>query len=287
MALNLKKLHGISCTVYERNEIVEIRGVNIALGPNAVRVLQHIGVYHTLRAQGCTYEKLAVSNARGQELGNFFNGSEEYYNYAALRIHRAKVQKVLLEEAKAQGIEISFGMKLIDLKEEDTGVKLTFANGQTAEADFVVGADGAYSKVRPHVVQCELNYSGFMGIIGMKIDKHTLRHSAKTTHFPNFCYGRTGFVAMMPANAPATELDFFSTMPSPPRSRKEWEDLGKNPDELQKIIRGRFGQNWPEHIKGVAADYPKEQLALYPYVTAIPVELSLLRVILKMASNPF
>ena len=243
---------------------METRGVNIALGPNAVRVLQHIGVYHTLRAQGCSYEKLTISNARGQVLGSFFNGSEKYYNYAALRIHRAKVQKVLLEEASLQNIDIKFGMKLIDLNEKDTGVKLTFANGQTAEADFVVGADGVYSKVRPHVIQCEIEYSGFMGIIGMTIDKDRLRSSAKTTHFPNFCYGQTGFVAMMPANVPATELDFFSTMPAPARSRKEWEDLGNDFDELQKIVRSRFGQNWPEHIRGVAADYPKERLALYP-----------------------
>jgi 2-polyprenyl-6-methoxyphenol hydroxylase-like FAD-dependent oxidoreductase len=174
----------------------------------------------------------------------------------------------LLEEAKAQGIEVHFRMKLTDLREDYTGVKLTFANGQTTEADFVVGADGVYSNVRPYIMKSELDYSWFMGIIGMNIDKHTLRKSAQITYFPyfpNFCYGQTGFVAMMPANVPATELDFFSTMPAPARSRKEWEDLGSDPHELQKIVRGRFGQNWPEHIKGVAADYPKDQYALYPY----------------------
>lgn len=59
---------------------------------------------------------------------------------------------------------------------------------------------------------------------------------------------------MMPANVPATELDPFSTMPAPARSRKEWEDLGNNPDELQEIVTERFGQNWPDHIMGVVAD---------------------------------
>ena len=260
----LKKLHGISCAIYERNPSVEIRGVNIALGPNAVKVLQHIGVYHTLRVQGYSYETLTVSNASGQTLGTVLNGSEKHYNYSALRIHRAKVQKALLDEAKVQNIPVHFGYKLKDLKEEDDGVKLTFANGETAEADFVVGADGVYSTVRPHVVKCELSYSGFMGIIAMTIDKANLRDSAKKTNFPNFCYGQTGFVAMMPANFVGTELDFFSTMPAPPMSRKEWDDLGNNPEELKKIIQGRFGHDWPEHIKGVTSDYPKDQLALYP-----------------------
>ena len=55
----------------------------------------------------------------------------------------------------------------------------------------------------------ELDYSGFMAITGMNIDKYTLRDFAQTTHFPIFCYGRIGFVAMKPANALTIEIDFF------------------------------------------------------------------------------
>lgn len=125
----------------------------------------------------------------------------------------------LLEKAQAQGVEVHFGMKLADLREGDIGVELTFANGQTTEADFVVGADGVYSKVRPRIMKSELDYGGFTGIIGMNIDKHTLWESAQTTHFPNFCYGQTGLVAMMPANVPATELDFFQCLSRLARGR--------------------------------------------------------------------
>lgn len=261
----MKKLHGISCTVYERQAGVEERGVNIALAPNAVRVLQHIGVYHTLRAQGCTYEKLAVSNSRGQELGSLLHGSEKHYDYSALRVHRAKVQKALLDKARTQGIAINFDMKLTDLAEDATGVLLTFANGETTTADFAVGADDVYSKVRRHVVpECELEYSGFMGIIAMNVYRHKLRgESAKTTHFPNFCYGQTGFVAMMPASVDGTELDFFSTMPAPVRSRSEWDELAQDPDALREIVRERFGTGWPEHVRGVAQEWPKKGFVLY------------------------
>jgi 2-polyprenyl-6-methoxyphenol hydroxylase-like FAD-dependent oxidoreductase len=75
------------------------------------------------------YEKLAVSNSRGQELGNLFHRSEKHYNNAALRVHRAKVQVALFEKAKAQGVEVHFGMKLTDLREGDISVELAFANG--------------------------------------------------------------------------------------------------------------------------------------------------------------
>ena len=125
--------------------------MNIALAPNAVRVLQHVGVYHKLRDEGCSYEQLAILNAHGQQLGRLLNGSEKYYNYAALRIHRAKVAKALLEECEEQGVDVNYGMKLTGIEENATGTKLNFDNGQTAEADFTVGADGIYSQVRPYV----------------------------------------------------------------------------------------------------------------------------------------
>jgi 2-polyprenyl-6-methoxyphenol hydroxylase-like FAD-dependent oxidoreductase len=101
-------------------------------------------------------------------------------------------------------------MKLTDSRWDDTGVKFTFANGETTEADFIVGADSVYSEVHPHIVKSELDYSEFMAITGMNIDKHTLRESAQATDFPNFCYGRIGFVPMKPANVLTTEIDFFS-----------------------------------------------------------------------------
>jgi len=129
--------------------------VNNALASNAVKVFQHISVYHALRAQGRTYEKLALPNSRRQELGSLFHRSEKHYNYAALRVHRVKVQMALLEkaQAQAQGSEAYFGMKLTDLREGGIGVELIFTNGQTTEADFVVDADGVYSKVRPRIIK--------------------------------------------------------------------------------------------------------------------------------------
>src|ERR1700728_2181703 len=55
--------------------------------------------------------------------------SDKHYNYVALRVRRNKVQMASLEEAKAEGIEVHFRMKLTDLRWDDTGVKFTFANG--------------------------------------------------------------------------------------------------------------------------------------------------------------
>jgi flavin-dependent dehydrogenase len=59
------------------------------------------------------------------------------------RISRQGLRKVL-----ADGLDIKWGAKLEGMEPSDEHVRLTFAGGETFEADFVVGADGASSKVR-------------------------------------------------------------------------------------------------------------------------------------------
>ena len=98
----------------------------------------------------------------------------------------------------------------------------------------------------------------------MTVDKVILYESAQKIHFPSFCYGKSGFVAMMTANYTATELDFFSIMLYKELSQKEWTDLDKDKDQLHNIIVERFGKNWPKHIEQVCRDYPRDRLALYP-----------------------
>lgn len=238
--------------------------MNIALAPNAVRVLQHVGVYDTLRAQGYSYEELLVTNSQSKYLAKFWQGSKKRYNYACLRIPRRTVQKVLLEEAKAQGIPVFFDKKLVELREEEDKVELKFADGTTSVSTFVIGADGAHSKVRGCIMDTETSYSGFMGIIGMGLQREKMHASSKGVLFPNFIFGKTGFVAIMPSNYDGTEVDFFSTMPYPAHTRQEWEALANDKTALQKIIQERFGHNWPLYVCGITQQYDKGGLDLFP-----------------------
>ena len=264
LALSLKKHHGLSSTIYELQPDGDDRGVNIALAPNAVRVLQHVGVYNELRSQGFSYEELLITNARSQFIGKIWNGSKKRYNYACLRIHRSAVQKALLKEVKAQGIPIVFGKKLVRLHEGRESVELEFTDGTTVTSSFVIGADGVHSNVRDAIMDTETIYSGFMGIIGMGLERRRMHASVKKVLLPDFVFGKTGFVAIMPSNYDGTEVDFFSTMPYPSRSRKEWEELAGNKTELQKVLQERFGTGWPQFICNITKEYSKEHLGLYP-----------------------
>jgi 2-polyprenyl-6-methoxyphenol hydroxylase-like FAD-dependent oxidoreductase len=216
-----------------------------------------------------------VTNAKSQYVGKFWQGSRKRYNYACLRIPRSRVQKALLAEANVQGLPIVYGKKLVGLREDNDSVQLEFADGTTATSAFVVGADGVHSNVRDCIMDTEMGYSGFMGIIGMGLQREKLHESARNVFLPNFVFGKTGFVAIMPSNYEGTEVDFFSTMPYPTHTRQEWEALSNDKTELQKILQQRFGKDWPQFICNITKEYNKEGLGLYPWVSipALPTGL--------------
>lgn len=59
------------------------------------------------------------------------------------RVTRQRLRKVLVE-----GVDIRWGKRLLGMNVTDESVKLSFEDGETTEADFVLGTDGASSKVR-------------------------------------------------------------------------------------------------------------------------------------------
>ncbi|EHK50920.1 uncharacterized protein TrAtP1_009298 [Trichoderma atroviride] len=272
LALSLKKHHGISSIVYELQPKYDVRGVNITLAPNALRVLQHVGVYDTVRPQGYRYENIHMSNARSQALGTLRQGSPKHYNFSSLRIHRAIVQKALLDELKVQGIPVVFGKKLVQLHEEKEFVELEFADGTTARASFAIGADGVHSRVRDAIMETKTSYSGFMGIIGMGVKRESLHKSASQVPLPNFVFGSRGFVAIMPSSYEGDMVDFFSTMPYPARSREEWNELANDKTKIQEILQQRYGNEWPHFICDMTKDYDKEGLSLLPFFEVPPLE---------------
>jgi salicylate hydroxylase len=81
-------------------------------------------------------------------------------------IHRADLQKTLSRALGAHGVHL--GSRLVDIVERPASVRLEFANGRTAEADLVVGADGVRSTVRRWVTGTDdARYSGTSAFRGL------------------------------------------------------------------------------------------------------------------------
>jgi len=69
------------------------------------------------------------------------------------------VLRDLLLSSLPPGI-VHWNARVTGISRADSGFKLTFADSSTATADILVGADGAWSKVRPLVSQASPTYGG-------------------------------------------------------------------------------------------------------------------------------
>ena len=140
---------GFAVSVYEQAPAFSRIGAGIILSANATKVLRRLGLEDGLIASGIKSQSY-VSRAwdNGEVMAEFvFDAAREaHYGGPYVHIHRGDLHAVL-ERGVAPGT-ISFNRQLIDIKHSSGLMRLAFADGATAEADIVIGADGIRSKVR-------------------------------------------------------------------------------------------------------------------------------------------
>lgn len=92
----------------------------------------------------------------GTEPLPFFNGPTGAVAYHVPAPDIRRLSRTRFRQVCTQGLDIRWEKRLVDITlgegEDEPPVRLTFEDGETAEADFVVGADGTNSKVRRWLV---------------------------------------------------------------------------------------------------------------------------------------
>jgi len=135
--------------VYEQAPTFSRIGAGIILSANATKVLRRLGLEDALVAAGIKsrqYISRAWNTGETMYEIEFDAASERHNGGPYVHIHRGDLHAVL-ERGVAPGT-IAFDHQLVDLREAEDSIRLLFANGASAEADIVIGADGVRSKVR-------------------------------------------------------------------------------------------------------------------------------------------
>jgi 6-hydroxynicotinate 3-monooxygenase len=147
-AAALRKV-GIDVTVYEQAKQFARLGAGIQVGCNAMKVLRGLGLEQRMRKQSFYPRSW---NNRDWLTGEvkfdmiFGESAEAKFGAPYLLAHRGDLHAALASAVPEECVKLNH--KLVGLDEAADGVRLTFADGISAVADAVVGADGVHSAVR-------------------------------------------------------------------------------------------------------------------------------------------
>ncbi|MFH6937033.1 FAD-dependent oxidoreductase [Flavobacterium sp. FlaQc-30] len=178
VALATACLHrGIPFTLYERDYNFDARSQGYGLTlQQASKAIEGLGIF-TLK-EGVVSTRHIVHNTDGKVIGEWgirkWIQSHEKISPKRNNIHIARqaLRLAMLEQLGGQD-KIQWGHQLIDLKESNEGVSLSFqVNGNIIEtkADLVVGADGIRSSVRKLLIgddSTPLRYLDCIVILGI------------------------------------------------------------------------------------------------------------------------
>jgi len=152
----------IDVTVYEAAPQWKPLGAGLGLAGNAVKAFREIGIEQEVLREGKVLMKVAIRNPRGKVLTSV--DSEEISrrfgvvnNFA---IHRADLHHVLIGQLRPNTVHLN--KSCVDFNQNDNGVTITFSDGSTAHADYMIAADGIHSVARRKLLSdVKTRYAGY------------------------------------------------------------------------------------------------------------------------------
>jgi 2-polyprenyl-6-methoxyphenol hydroxylase-like FAD-dependent oxidoreductase len=149
-AIHLAKA-GVAVELVEMKPDVAALGSGITLQGNALRELKTLGVWDQVQAAGYAFDTTGIrapdpNGTVVAEIADAKTGGPDLP--AVMGMPRPELARILIDRATEVGVKVRFGTTHNDLRQDDDGVDVTFADGSTGRYDLVVGADGVRSWTR-------------------------------------------------------------------------------------------------------------------------------------------
>jgi 2-polyprenyl-6-methoxyphenol hydroxylase-like FAD-dependent oxidoreductase len=130
-------------------------GTGITLLSNSLRALHQVGLDTSCNTFGSRFDNFRQLDGAGYELS--ISPTD-----VGAGIRRPDLARILENSAISAGAKIEYGVTVSNLEDRGNSVRVTFSNGNVDDYDLVVGADGAYSKIRHNVfgAQYDAEYAG-------------------------------------------------------------------------------------------------------------------------------
>jgi 2-polyprenyl-6-methoxyphenol hydroxylase-like FAD-dependent oxidoreductase len=133
--------------VFERAPDLKEVGAGIALSPNAMRVLKHLGLMQQVGERGTAIKAAVGYTWRGREISRL---ATNLMDVPSVCLHRADLQQALVSALPPNCVHL--GEQFVAFRQSAGNVTAHFASGRTATGDALIGADGLRSKVRAQLL---------------------------------------------------------------------------------------------------------------------------------------
>jgi len=145
-------------------------GAGLQLAPNALAVLDKLGVYEDVKKIAVFPKRVVFNDAiSGEELTVLDVGQAfvEKFGYPYCVVHRSDLLNVLLKACQKQSkITLLTNKRVIAVSDEKNHVSVKCLDGTSYHADAVIGADGLKSQTRKLVSDDELISEGYVAYRG-------------------------------------------------------------------------------------------------------------------------
>ena len=138
---------GIQVQIYERAIEIKEVGAGVWIAPNGMQIFDKLGIAQEVAAAGTKLKRISVVDLNYKPI-SVIDGAEieAKHQFGTIAIHRATLQQILASKVHPEHLHLNKAFK--HYEQNGTAVTVHFEDGSTAEADFLICADGLKSKAR-------------------------------------------------------------------------------------------------------------------------------------------
>lgn len=168
---------GFKVSIYERHHGPAHIGAGIVLWPNAVFVLEHLGVLDAIKAVSGCPDKMRRFSRTNEDLGSIdIELINAQMGFPSLSILRSDFQDTLLSRLESLGVSVHYNHTITNICSNSKNLtEVHFQNGTTITPDIVIGADGRMASLSREFVSGNKlpkfqNFINWVGVFESNVD---------------------------------------------------------------------------------------------------------------------